>query len=478
MYTPHGRAVPYLQLTVIAINYKVYHWVIKMKKFEVRPGHEIRGMMIRLYPDAETKHKLDLIEADLRRCWNWLVKQTEEVLQARQAYAVKQGLVPPKPIRPVYEGMEPKESETAKDAYYEACKEWHQAVFKATNKVPCCAWRSTLKEEITRLGFVPTNGVQPKICNKYDYQFFSSDFFHHDPELRPCAHAYQALVKNYFSGKAADGKGRARGQRRKKFRRSFDPMPLQVRSGDCFKLGDFGRRGQNHKNTKDEAYYNCQIMFNSMKIRGRLPGIIPTGRILEGVSITKQADGWWASIKQEVPIRQIHEAVAGTIIGIDAGLDIIAAMSDGTKVDNPREKAYSERIAGRQSQGKPVGRLQQQAARHVRHLIYNKIVKPLALVETIKVEKLTGRIGQMGSRKTSSMRTMIQLLRDRYGNRVREVRCEYTSQDCSQCGHRSKDSWSYEHGRTGKCSVCGYHEDRDVNAARNIAARDLIPLDA
>lgn len=418
-----------------------------MKRFQVSEGNEVRGLMIRLYPTQEQESALRELENDLRRCWNWLVKQTEDVLEARKAYAVRNGLVPPKPTRPDYSGMEPSEAHETKEVYIEQCVAWGKAVYDATNKVECCAWRPKLSELVKMYG------------HKFDYQMFGSDMFFHEG-AKPCAHAYQALVKNYFT--------KAEGMRRKRFRKSRDPMPLQVRSGECFKLGSFGARGKN------DHYYNCQIAFNGLKIRGRLPGRAPWGRILEGSSITKQADGWWASIKQEIPKRQLPDPVEGSVIGIDVGLDCIVAMSDGTRVMNPREKAYSERIAGRQAQGKEVGRLQQSASRHVRHLLYNKVVKQLEQIETIQVEKLTGRIGQMGSRKTSSMRTVAQMLRDRYGDRVREVQCAYTSQDCSQCGHRSKDSWSYAHGPTGECPVCGYRENRDVNAARNIAAKSPI----
>ena len=135
-----------------------------------------------------------------------------------------------------------------------------------------------------------------------------------------------------------------------------------------------------------------------------------------------------------------------------------------------------ERIAGRQAQGKPVSRLQLAEARHTRHLIHNEILKPLAHVETIKIEELSATIGQMGSAKTSVMRTTATMLRQRYGDRVREVKPHYTSQECSRCGFRSKESWSFGHGRYGECPKCGHKEDRDLNAARNIAAKPVIPI--
>lgn len=443
-------------------------------KYEMKPGHEVRGLMIRLYPTKDQEQTLTLLENDLRSCWNWLVNQTEEVLKVREAYAVRYGLVGPRPVRPDYSGMEPCEAKKAKEDHFQAVIQWKSDVHSKTNKVECCAWRPSLSETIKMYGF------------KYDYQFFQHVLKDWYSEKRPggaplpCAHALQSLVKNFFSGRAADGSGRAKGQRRKSFRRKDDSMPLQIRSGTCFELGDFtpeySRDGHHRK-------YDCQVMFNGLKIRGRLPSRAPWGRVIEGVSITKQADGWWASIKQEIPIRQIPDAVPGSVAGIDVGLDCLAAISDGTMapatyVSNPREKVYAERIAGRQAMGKPVGRLQQRAARDIRHRIYNQVVKPLATVETIKVERLTGRIGQMGSRMTSSMRLTAQVLRDRYRTRVREVECAYTSQDCSQCGHRSKESWSYENGKVGQCPKCGHRENRDGNAARNIAHKDPIPLDS
>jgi putative transposase len=304
------------------------------------------------------------------------------------------------------------------------------------------------------------------------------------------AHMLQSLTKNFFT--------RAEGQRCKKFRRRQDPMPVQVRSGYCFTLGDFGSRGGTHGQAK--SFYNCQVQINGLKIRGRLPGRAPEGRVLEGVSLTKKADGWWASIKQEVPIRAVPTAIPDTIVGIDVGLVNLVALSEvrvvkapdaevfhkqgslvrgskGRAIPNPRGALYAERIAGRQAQGKPVGRLQLAEGRHLRHLIHNEIIKPLGNVETIKVEQLQSHIGQMGSSKTSAMRTVVSLLRQRYGSRVREVKPHHTSQECSKCGFRSKESWSYDHGRYGECPQCGHKEDRDVNAARNIAAKPVIPVE-
>jgi putative transposase len=344
-------------------------------------------------------------------------------------------------------------------------------VYEATRKEPCCAFRK-FKELLEHYKF------------KFDYQLLARviDWRHEDCDersIRPHAHMLQSIAKNFFQ----------KAERRKKFRKRRDPMPLQVRSGECFRLGKFGSRGKN------EEFYNCEVSINGLRIKGRLPGFTPEGRILEGVSLVREADGWWASIKVELPIRVPPPVVPGSVVGIDVGLDNIAALSEITaegrviaparRVANDRGKIYAERIAGRQAENKPVGRLHLAASRHAKHVIYNQIIKPLASVEMINVEKLNGRIGQMGgSVKVSSMKTTIKMLQERYGTtdkenkahyrpdgRVRERDPRFTSQDCSQCGFRSKETWSYEHGRIGKCPRCGYSADRDINAARNLALK-------
>lgn len=427
-----------------------------MRRFKPAPGHETRGMMIRVYPTHDQVAALDQIERDLRHAWNWLVGQTEDWLCARAAYAVREGFAAAKPERPDYDGMGPEDAKLARLKHNAAIRDWAGAVHAATKDVPCCQPRK-FRELLAHFG-----------C-KHDYQLlgrvvrWGREAAEVDGDVRlPGAHLLQALAKNYFQ----------KSDRRKKRRRSVDSMPIQTKSGACFELGEFGERGATHKREgKPRNFYDCQITINGLKFRGRLPGRVPAGRVLEGASLTKRADGWWASIKVEAPVREMPAPEPGTVIGIDVGLDMMVAMSDGTLVPNPRDKVYAERIAGRQALGKPTQRLQQQMHRRVVHELHNRVVKPLARVEIIKVEKLQAHIGQMGSTKVSVMRTVVGLLKQRYGDRVREVDPRYTSQDCSQCGHRSKESWSYEHGRRGRCPACGYSVDRDINAARNVAAK-------
>jgi transposase len=58
----------------------------------------------------------------------------------------------------------------------------------------------------------------------------------------------------------------------------------------------------------------------------------------------------------------------------------------------------------------------------------------------------------------------------KYGKATVAVPPHNTSQDCSSCGEKVPKSLST---RTHVCPHCGYVEDRDVNAAKNILKKGL-----
>lgn len=437
-------------------------------KCEVPEGYEIRGFRFRVYPTAEQVAKIVEIQETQRLVWNWLVSRQDEVTRARGDYAIRSGKVGPRPTRPDYDGVSTDmtrddRNDTLKalrKAYGEAIREWSALVYKETKDDPVCAYRS-IKDFCAQFGV------------KQDYQLFNKVASWME---RPALHAsiFQALGKSWHS----------KGVKRK--RRSASEMPVRTRTGECFGIGNFGSRGKN------ETFYNCQIKIAGLKIRGRLPGKTPVGRVIEGVSLTQEPDGWFAAVREVVPVRVEPVAIPGTVIGLDVGLDNIVAMSNGEKIPYNarllgRIRALQERVSETETRGgdatdvkEQLYRRQTQYARWAKDTLYSVMLNSLAHVETIVVEKLHARIGQMsGSRKPSQMRMVVSMLKSRLGDhRVREVAPHYTSQDCSRCGIRSKESWSYTHGRFGKCPSCGHIEDRDINAARNIARKYAEPLAA
>ncbi len=65
----------------------------------------------------------------------------------------------------------------------------------------------------------------------------------------------------------------------------------------------------------------------------------------------------------------------------------------------------------------------------------------------------------------STFRQWLEYFGVKYGKLTIAVPPQNTSQNCSNCGQKVKKSLST---RTHVCPHCGYVEDRDINAAKNI----------
>lgn len=462
-----------------------------MRRFKLRDGCELQGFRVRLYPDADTVRQIRGVADATRRLWNWLVKQGEDQEQANAAWAVSTGAIELKPVRPDYIGLTSDQAAEAKCAHRKAVGEWYGRLRPV---VADCPRRGLFASAKNAESWMTAHQV------KWDYQMLRVVlrwlYPHDHAGYKIGASLLQSLVIDFYGSKGW-----------KRFKRRHDRMPLRSRTGTCFEEGAFGARGSTHTNPKyglpNPNYYNCQVKINGWTIKGRLPGkrpiepIVdddgavvddkrPVGRIVEGVSIVEEADGWYANIVLEVPIRESAPVIPGSSIGLDVGLDNLVAYSepitihtkDGEytteKIANPRGRELARTVAAYQANGWAVGRLHQRARRHNLHEIYTKVIKPLAQYETIKVELLTAKVGQLGSTKQSSMRTIVTLLKQRYGDRVREVDAAYTSQDCSNCGVRDKDAWSYGGAPVKICPHCSAALDRDINAARNVVARPAL----
>lgn len=70
--------------------------------------------------------------------------------------------------------------------------------------------------------------------------------------------------------------------------------------------------------------------------------------------------------------------------------------------------------------------------------------------------------------------TMLEYKLARNGNTLVKVPAQYTSQMCSRCGCVDKRNRRTQD--TFKCIACGYTDNADVNAAKNILARGLSSL--
>jgi putative transposase len=177
--------------------------------------------------------------------------------------------------------------------------------------------------------------------------------------------------------------------------------------------------------------------------------------------------------------------------GIDLGLTHFAVMDDGTKVAAPRflrraekklkraQRNLSRKQKGSSNRGKArvkVARAHAHVSDARRDFSHKLSVKVIRENQAVTVEDLCVK-GLARTRLAKSVHdagwsafvNMLEYKAALYGREFRKIgRFEPTSQVCSACG--VKDGPKPLGVRDWECAACGTVHDRDVNAARNIAA--------
>lgn len=239
-----------------------------------------------------------------------------------------------------------------------------------------------------------------------------------------------------------------------------------------------------------------------LHVPAKLGGLIKikVHRPLEATPKTAQlvlrADGhWYALIVCETPPQAGYEAAhpgqgacAHPAIGLDMGLKVFLADSDGGTVENPRHyRRGQKRLARGQRtvcRRHKESRRRRKAARTVarQHLkikrqrrdFHFKTAARYALaygricVEELSVAGLVHNHRLAKSIQDAGWSAFLDILTDkaeRAGHVTIRVPARFTTQNCSRCGAYVQKSLSV---RTHICPGCGLVEDRDVNAAKNI----------
>ena len=183
------------------------------------------------------------------------------------------------------------------------------------------------------------------------------------------------------------------------------------------------------------------------------------------------------------------------VIGLDVGLKVFLADSEGGVVENPRHyRRGQKRLAHAQ---RTVSRCKKSSHRcrkanrdvAVKHLKitrqrrdfhfktanqyatrYNRIC-----VENLNIAGMVRNHHLAKSIHDASWSAFLDILTDkaeRAGHVVVRVPARFTTQKCSRCGDYVQKSLSV---RTHICPSCGLVEDRDVNAAKNIVQAGALP---
>jgi putative transposase len=235
-------------------------------------------------------------------------------------------------------------------------------------------------------------------------------------------------------------------------------------------------------------------------------------RPLEGAPVTAhlvlRADGhWYALIVCETAPQdeygKVHERTAQTPqiicehpdVGLDVGLKVFLADSNGSIIENPRRYrrgqkrlAKAQHVSYRRKKGSQRRRKAKRevAKQHLkisrqRRDFHFKTAKHYAerysriCVEDLNVAGMVKNHALAKSIHDASWSAFLGILEDkaeRAGHQVIRVPARFTSQKCSRCGEYVQKSLSV---RTHICPSCGLVEDRDVNAAKNIKQAGALP---
>jgi putative transposase len=284
--------------------------------------------------------------------------------------------------------------------------------------------------------------------------------------------------------------------------KAFQNFFRQVKNGDA-KAGypKFKKRGQyssfqlrGYKTANNSIWLGRAIGWVRLKEQGYLP--LDVAYRQNGgstyITISERAGRWYASVQVEEPDRD-PIAEHGTI-GVDVGIKSLAVCSDGTTFENPKafikyqcklnrlQRELSRRTKGganwRKTKAKiarthqKIANIRKHALHQVSHYVIEEARPAVVIIEDLNVK---GMMKNHRLAQAVSDASMYELHRQiRYKAEwagigiVKADRWYASSKMCSQCGCVRQSLMLGE--RVFKCPECGLELDRDLNAARNLAA--------
>lgn len=301
---------------------------------------------------------------------------------------------------------------------------------------------------IKRIG----NDAQDKIYHsEFECKNWIAD---HSKRMEIPSHTMQGTLKQAYNAwqrcfKKIAKKPKLKGQRNKMNSIPF-PDPVRKPKGNRIGLPGLGKV-RFHKQELPQAKIKC-------------------GRIVKRVS------GWylclWLDCDNVFPVQDTEKAV-----GIDPGFKTLLTLSDGTKIENPRElRKGAERLAQAQRGGhkKLAARLQErQANRRTdrNHKISRKLVEQYKTI-CYSDDNFKGMARKFGKSVTEAglgdLIGKIAYKSKICGRNLIAVNSKYTTMTCSSCGSIN--------GPTGLAGLlvrhwecgCGAVHDRDINASINV----------
>jgi len=210
------------------------------------------------------------------------------------------------------------------------------------------------------------------------------------------------------------------------------------------------------------------------------------------VSKTFSTGKYYVSILVDdgTPMPEKQSFSVDSTIGIDLGLTHFLVLSNGEKVDNPRnlvmasrklrssQKSVSRKVKGSSNRKKSIKKLaicHEKVANRRSDFLHKLSSKVVSENQAIAIEDLnvSGMIKNYRLAKSiadaswSEFKTMLTYKSKKYGKTLLIIgRFEPSSKICSVCGYRNDTLTLAD--REWVCPNCGTKHDRDVNAAINI----------
>jgi putative transposase len=284
---------------------------------------------------------------------------------------------------------------------------------------------------------------------------------------------------------------------------AFQAFFRRVRAGEALGYPRFCGRGRYDSIAFPQVPVGCRLDAEEKRIRVANVGQVKIllHRPFEGTpktaTISRSSTGKWyvcfsCECAEPSPLPETGEQV-----GIDVGLKTFATLSVGQESANPRfvrreERALAkaQRRLSKEEQGTPerarrrkvVARVHERIAwRHgdFAHQHSRRIVNQFDViaVEDLSVYRMTHNhclAKSIHDVAWSQFASLLSFKAAWAGRKYVAVNPAYTSQDCSQCGHRKTDLTLAD--RTYTCSCCGVMLDRDLNASLNILGVGLHTL--
>ena len=228
---------------------------------------------------------------------------------------------------------------------------------------------------------------------------------------------------------------------------------------------------------------------------------------IKTVTVSYEAYQYHASILFDDGEKVIQPNTNGHIVGIDVGVSLVVADSDGNRV-KPLElikelsklrkcaQQLSRKKKGSKNRAKAKAKIAKQNL-HIANMRKNFLHKlsrsysenQTVIVEDLKIKNMTKsakgteeKPGKNVAQKRGLNRSITQQswgmffelleykLRENGGTLIK-VAPEFTSQICNCCGHVSKENRQSQ--ATFVCTACGHSDNADTNASKNIRDRGI-----